>query len=181
MSMMGILFNPQGRIQANQFWKGIIILVAFQIVLQVLQYVGVNLGSAMSFLSLALVYPYLCVYGKRLHDSNKSAWMFLLFLLGYIVISIVSVFFIPGLGDFLQEFIALTEAGDEEALTALADEFGASVSTSVQIIGLVGLFVSNLLLGFIVAQMYSDPNVNKYGPPVDGAIASDDDANDIFS
>lgn len=181
MGIMGVLFNPQGRIQANQFWKAIIILVAFQIVMQVVQYLGVDLSSITGFLSLALIYPYLCVYGKRLHDSNKSAWMFLLFLLGYIVTSIVSLFFIPGLGEFFQELIVLVEAGDEEAIDVLAEEFGASAGISIQIIGLVGLLVSNLLLGFIVARMHSDPNVNKYGPPVGEAVIGDEDANDIFS
>jgi len=179
MTIQGVLFNPQGRIQANQFWQGVIVLVAIQIVLSILPLLGINLGALSNLIGLLIIYPYLCVYGKRLHDSNKSAWMFLLFVLGYLLISTLSVFFIPGLGDFFSEYMVLAGEGDQEGLTALLQEFAATSGRATTYVSLGGLLVSNVLLGFIAARMHSDPNTNAYGPPVGTSI--DDDRDDTFS
>ena len=180
MGIMGVLFNPNGRIQANQFWQGIIVLVGFQIVLQVLAVLGINLGVLGTIIGLGIFYPYLCVYGKRLHDSNKTAWMFLLFVLGYIIITIASFFFTPGIGEFFEQYMAVAQEGDQQALEALLTQYTEELGSTMAIIGIVSLLVSNLVLGFLVARMFSDPNTNKYGPPVGGEVmgggqASDDD------
>lgn len=187
MGIMGVLFNPNGRIQANKFWQGVIVLVGFQIVFAVLPVLGLNIQIIASFLGFAIIYPYLCVYGKRLHDSNKTAWMFLLFAFGYFVIALISFFFTPGVGEFFSEYMALAQEGDEEAMQALQEQFQAEANSGgAVIVQLGGLLVANLLLGFIAARMYSDPNTNKYGPPVGsegissgGASNAGDD--DIFS
>jgi uncharacterized membrane protein YhaH (DUF805 family) len=184
MGIMGVLFNPNGRIQASQFWQGIIVLVGIQLLLVVLGLVGISFGGAESFISFLLVYPYLCVFGKRLHDSDKSAWMFLLFLLLYIIIAVGSFFFIPGIGDFMSQYMALAQEGDEEALIALGEQFTVDSQRGVLYVSIGSLLVSNGLLGLIVARMYSNPNANKYGPPVggepmDGGQQASDD--DIFS
>ena len=134
MGIMGVLFNPNGRIQANQFWQGVIVLVGFQIVLQVLVVLGINLGVFSTIIAVGIVYPYLCVYGKRLHDSNKTAWMFLLFAIGYVIITTASVLFIPGIGDFFEQVMVLSQEGDQQALDAFitqyAEELG-NIATTV--------------------------------------------------
>lgn len=178
MTIQGVLFNPEGRIQANQFWRGVIVLVAIQIILSVLPVLGINLGVLSTLLSLLIIYPYLCVYGKRLHDSNKSAWMFLLFVLGHLLITSLSLFFIPGLGDFFSEYMVLAEEGDQEGLTVLLQEFAATSGRAITYVSLGGLLVSNILMGFIVARMHSDPNTNAYGPP---SGTGTDDGADTFS
>ena len=185
MGIMGVLFNPNGRIQANQFWQGVIVLVGLQIVLQVLAVLGINLGILTGIIGIGIVYPYLCVYGKRLHDSNKTAWMFLLFVLGHMIIIVASFFFIPGIGEFFEQYMAVAQEGDQQALEALIAQYTEEVGNAGMIIGIVGLLVSNLVLGFLVARMFSDPNTNKYGPPVGGEVAGGGQAaagdDDIFS
>ena len=183
MGIMGVLFNPNGRIQANQFWQGIIVLVGLQIVLQVLAVLGISLGVLDTIIGLGIIYPYLCVYGKRLHDSNKSAWLFLLFALGYMIIMLASFFFTPGIGEFFEQYMAVAQEGDQQALEALITQYAEELGSAVAIIGIVSLLVSNLVLGFLVARMFSDPHANKYCPPVGaeamgGGQSSDDD---IFS
>lgn len=181
MSIVGLLFHPNGRIQANQFWRGIILLVGFQIVLSVLQLLNVDMGLITNILGVLIIYPYICVYSKRLHDSNKSAWMFLLFAVGYVVITAVSFFFIPGIGEFFTQYMALASEGDAEAAEALAQKFSEEARSGGAIVSIAGLLVSNLFLGWLCARLYSDPNTNKYGPPVGSQAGGSNDVDDIFS
>lgn len=180
MGIMGVLFNPNGRIQANQFWQGVIVLVGFQIILGVLPLLGLDVPDAAGWITFLLIYPYLCVYGKRLHDSNKSAWMFLAFALLYVVISTVALFFTPGLSDFVTQYMELAQEGDEEALLALADQFENDAANGLAIVGIISVLVSNFLIGFIVARMFSDPHTNQYGPPVGGEAAIEGGDDDVF-
>ncbi len=171
MGIAGILFNPNGRIQANQFWQGIIVLVGVQIVIQVLTVYGPQaLAPILQLISIAIIYPYICVYGKRLHDANKSAWMYLLFLLGYLILYTIGFFFIPGVGTFFTEYMELINANEAEAAQALIEQFTAQATIPV----LISTIIINVLLGFIVARMFSYPDENEYGPPVGGVSAGSD-------
>ncbi|MEL7128544.1 MAG: DUF805 domain-containing protein [Pseudomonadota bacterium] len=162
MGIAGILFNPNGRITPNQFWRGIIVLVGLQIIFQVLANYGpAALAGIISLLGVLIVYPYLCVYGKRLHDAGKSAWWFLLFVLGYVILSIISLMLIPGLSEFFEEAMTFATDGDQAALDALTVEFGRRVMPQA----LAGMVLINGLLGFLVARLASDPGANEHGPP----------------
>ena len=96
-----------------------------------------------------------------------------------------SVFFIPGIGEFFEQYMAVAQEGDQQALEAMLTQYIEGLGSTMAIIGIVSLLVSNLVLGFLVARMFSDPNTNKYGPPVGGEVAGGGQAaagdDDIFS
>lgn len=172
MSLMQILFSPNGRIGPGAFWRGIIILLSFQIILTIISLYGPSsLGTLAGILSLLSIYPYLCVFGKRLHDSGRSAWMFLLFLLGYVLISIVAILMAPGFGEFMTQYMELVESGDTEGLEALSEQS----ENIFAIPGMVGTIIANGLLGFLAARLHAYPETNQYGPPPGGVLETDDD------
>jgi uncharacterized membrane protein YhaH (DUF805 family) len=68
MDMQYVLLNPNGRIAPRDFWIGVLILIGGNIMAGVLPAVG-------GLLWLFLIYVGVCVYGKRLHDTGRSAWL----------------------------------------------------------------------------------------------------------
>lgn len=167
MNIGSVLFSPNGRIGPRTFWRGLIILLMVVIVTQVASvYAGPILGGIAGLVSIALVYPYLCVFGKRLHDAGKSAWWFLLFLLGYFIINgvlqtVLLPVFSPGAVELNEEMALLMEQGQWAEALAYAPEIAReSLFTS-----LISLIICNGFLGFLAARLKSDPEPNQYGPP----------------
>ncbi|MEM8615746.1 MAG: DUF805 domain-containing protein [Pseudomonadota bacterium] len=69
--MISLLLSPNGRIGRNRFWQGMVILT----VISILVAAGSSmLGTLVALLGYLLIYPYICVYGKRLHDIGTTAW-----------------------------------------------------------------------------------------------------------
>lgn len=173
MSIGSVLFSPNGRIGPRTFWRGLIILLMAVIVTQVASvYAGPALGGIAGLLSIALAYPYLCVFGKRLHDSGKSAWWYLLFLLGYFIVNgvlqtVLLPVFSPTAAELNEEMAMLMEAG--QWADALA--YAPAIARESLFTSLISLIASNGLLGFLAARLKSDPGPNQYGPP-EGSSAS---------
>lgn len=72
MGVVDILFNPNGRIRASEFWRGVIILIGLGVITQVAALYGPPaLAIASLLVQLVMIYMYVCVFGKRLHDSGK--------------------------------------------------------------------------------------------------------------
>ena len=69
MGVGDILFKPQGRIGRKDFWIGWAIMFAANF-LSAIPFVGI-------VISLGLIYVQVCVWGKRLHDMGKTAWLVL--------------------------------------------------------------------------------------------------------
>ena len=81
-----------GRIGRGRFWLGVLgILVAYLLASAVLGTAGLmtlddagqpSLGYALAIglLALVMLWPTVCVYGKRFHDRDKSAWWILIAL-----------------------------------------------------------------------------------------------------
>lgn len=170
MGIGGILFNPQGRINANQFWRGLIILIGLQIVLNVVAAYGpLALTLVIGLASLLFIYPYLCVFGKRLHDSGNTAWWFVAFLVGFFVLSYIwaltlGPIFMPGQAQFEEDLQTLSQSGDINAIMELTRE-----QTRAQMLpGILTTVVMNGIVGFIAARLPSDPDANQYGEPTSG-------------
>ena len=173
MTLGSVLFSPNGRIGSRTFLRGLIVLLMAVIILQVASvYAGQIVGGLAGVVSLGLVYPYLCVFGKRLHDAGKSAWWFLLFLLGYFILSgVLQMVLLPVLSptaaDLNDEMAMLMEQGQlAEAFAYAPDIARESLFTS-----LISLIACNAVLGFLAARLKSDPDPNQYGPP-EGSSAS---------
>ncbi len=161
--MGDLLFNPQGRILRNRFWQGLVMLT----VASVLVTAGsAMVSSAVGFVSLLLVYPYICVYGKRLHDAGTTAWWVIAIWLGSVVLS-----FIFGLvaGPFFttaedvqiqQEMAERMAAGD---LTGMME--GAEILSKRMLpLNLIATVGVNVILGLIIGSLPTQQSENKHGP-----------------
>jgi len=81
-------FSPSSRISRSQFWlRGILPIWGIWIVLYILVISFAVGGSAagagvfgflMGIYSLAIIWPALVIYIKRIHDRNKSGWFILI-------------------------------------------------------------------------------------------------------
>jgi len=73
-----------GRIDRQNFWIGQVVLVAASVVAHLVAMAIVGTGDVGkligALITLALVYPYLVVDVKRLHDRGKTGWWILLLL-----------------------------------------------------------------------------------------------------
>lgn len=147
MNLTHVLFSPNGRIGQQEYWIGVLIIVAANVFLTWLPFIG-------TIIWLGLIYIGLCVYGKRLHDAGKSAWIHGLVWLVQIALTIIG-FVIAG-GAILA---AVTSGGGDEA--ALMAAIGAS-----------GGLLMVLGLGFLIWIVYTiwvgisaaDPGDNRFGP-----------------
>lgn len=92
---MDLLLSLNGRIGRQQFWIGFVILIVISLILQfIMSALGFSTqidpitgeipdGFWIGFLVPILItlWPSICIYGKRYHDRNKSAWwMMIIFI-----------------------------------------------------------------------------------------------------
>ena len=69
--MGSLLLNPNGRIARISFWQGMIVLTVASVIVSAATWL---INPQLGWLSYVLIFPYICVYGKRLHDAGHSAW-----------------------------------------------------------------------------------------------------------
>jgi uncharacterized membrane protein YhaH (DUF805 family) len=86
--MANLFLSLDGRIGRGQFWLGFVGLLIMSIALQILfTMLGFStqidpltgelpegFATALFVPMLITLWPSICVYGKRYHDRNKSAW-----------------------------------------------------------------------------------------------------------
>ena len=166
MDIVNLLFSPNGRIDPRTFGRGAIILMGVWMVFLILIAFGPRLLAAiLSLLSMASAYCYLCVYGKRFHDANITAWAFIpvlaafLFLFMIIGGTLISVF-APNGAELLLQWDALQRRGDIEAAT----ELQPAVIQAIIVPLVVSFLAANGALAYLVARLRTDPNSNAYGP-----------------
>ena len=166
--MGNLLFSPNGRIARNQFWQGMVILT----VASVLVAAGaVMLGTLVSLLGYALIYPYICVYGKRLHDAGLSAWWVIGVWLGTVVFNfILSLFLTPFFMG--EEELAIQEEMSERMMSGDFSGFleGAEILAAELLpLTLFLTVLTNLVAAIVVGLLPSEPRENKHGPVPGGA------------
>ncbi len=169
--MVDLLFNPNGRIARNRFWQGMVILT----VASVLVVAGNTMvARAVGFVNFLLVFPYICVYGKRLHDAGTTAWWVILIWLGSMLFAFIfglifgGFFMTPEMLDIQEEMAERMAQGDFagffEGAELLSDKM-----LPLNIMATVG---SNALLALIVGLLPTQPTENKHGP-VPGSSSAD--------
>ena len=164
MGIAGILFNPNGRIAPNDFWRGVIVLLGLNIVLGLLAAYGPPaFALVVGLVGILFIYPMLCIYGKRLHDNGRTAWWFLAFVLGSFVLSFIA-------GQVIQSMMGIDVAAiSEEA--AQSGNIGEAMAFTQELTRqmLLPNILSSIAITFIVAwfaaRLSSDPEANQYGPP----------------
>ncbi|MEL6387657.1 MAG: TIR domain-containing protein [Pseudomonadota bacterium] len=72
-------FQPKGRLAQKPFWIGFAMLFGLSTLAGMLGAAG---PAVAVILSVVLIYPGICLYGKRLHDFGMSAWIYGAYLVG---------------------------------------------------------------------------------------------------
>lgn len=165
--MVNLLLSPQGRIPAGPFWQGVIILIVIGWVLGVVQAFVISAQSVsllIGLVSLALIYPSVCVYAKRFHDSGRSGWWYLAvfgvqFLFGLIIAGVLAA---NMMSDVQGAAIGTPE------WQSLQQEVARRNFLPTQLAGTV----LELIIAFVVARLRSDPGENRFGPAPAAAIAA---------
>ena len=131
MDLSHVLFSPNGRIGQQEYWIGILILIAANVVATFIPLLGI-------LISFFLIYVGICIYGKRLHDAGKSAW-------------------VHG-GVWLLQFILLivgfTMAGGA-IMAAMANGGGSDEANIAAVLGASGSLILVFGLGFVVWIVYT--------------------------
>ena len=168
-----LFLEPQGRLAPLPFARGFVLLTGAMLIITTLTAVASpNLG----ILQYALLFPYICLFGKRLHDAGLSAWLWLAFLAGFGFFSMfLSAILLPVLSP--QAFAVQSEvqvimaeqgfAAALESLTGRAAEYARlSAVTTV-----AAFLLASGLTGFAAFRMRSDPKPNRHGPPASNGPA----------
>lgn len=164
MSVGNLLFSPKGRIGPSDLWKGLIILLILQVLITVISaFSPMALTMLLGIVSIALLYPFVCVLGKRLHDNGKSAWWVILVIVAYLVVS------------WILTFLLLSVFGLNPMTAGANPEAMAAYRQSSLLPSILGAIVMTAILGFIMATLKSEPGTNKYGPPPGGDTSTGPD------
>ena len=162
-SLYRLWFEPNGRIGRSRFWQGLIVLTVASFIIVAGQ---TKIGSGFGLLSYLLIYPYICVFGKRLHDIGRSAWWVIgLFFASLIVQFILTLFTEPIFRS--PETVALIEKMAVDWEAGNIDMVGPDVerlNNLLLIPNLISVVVGNFVLGFFLGRIESDAGDNQYGP-----------------
>lgn len=150
MDWKNLFLAADGRIGKKDFWIAWLILFVAGIVAGMIPIIG-------GFIGLALIYPSVCIYSKRLHDFDKSGW---LAALPYVVMIIgVILIFITGGGAILTAAMAGEQGADAAAAAAAMSAAGMAMI----VFAVMFLFGIGFLLW--VGLTNGTPGPNRYGPP----------------
>lgn len=142
-----LFLTAEGRIGRQTFWIGFLILLGAGVVLGWIPILG-------ALVSIALIYPWVCLYAKRFHDMGKSGWLAALPVAAPVVLMIVAVML--GIGGVLSA--GLAEGGEPSPGAVFAS------------LGVAFVFLGLALIVGLGATLWaglseSDPGPNRYGEP----------------
>lgn len=169
--MAELLFSPHGRIARNRFWQGMVILTVLTVLVSA---AAAMINPFLSIMNLGMVYLYICVYGKRLHDYGTSAWWVLGVWLASIIVGLVlnmilgPIFIDDEARSIQQELMERMQSGDAEGAMVGMRLF----SIKVLPLTLISSVATNAVLAVLVGMLRTEPRENKHGP-VPGGVSSD--------
>lgn len=174
MDFRTTFFDPQGRMAPRPFAQAYILLTGVMVLVLVAAAV---VHPQANMLQYALVFPYLCVFGKRLHDAGQTAWLWLLFLTGWLIVNAVAggvllQMLAPEAVPLSTEIINAVLAqppGDQAEMAAKVAEFARLSALP----NLAAYLIASALTGYVAYSLKSDPNTNRFGPPPNRAATFD--------
>ena len=150
MDWQTLFLSAEGRIGRKDFWIGVLILFAVWAIAPVVHILA-------PLIWLLLVYPWVCVFAKRLHDFGKSAWLIALpFAVGAVCLSLGVMF--GGLAALGSVWSLAYGAENPSAWAMMISGFGIMFA----FVCLAGLVKLAFLLW--VGLSPGDPAANRYGP-----------------
>lgn len=177
--MGNLLFNPNGRIARQRFWQGMIVLTVASVVVSAGAWL---IHPSIGLLSYALIFPYICVYGKRLHDAGQSAWWVIAIWISAVIVQVIVLiilmftvwpaFMSPEQKEIFREVMELSEQGDTAEAMKGVEILMTSLEGLMQRSSLFLMVATNALFAMIIGFLKTDPRENKHGP-IPGTSAAD--------
>ena len=167
MDVQHVLLSPKGRIGPSDFGRGLILLTG---VMMLVQIASALVAPAFGILQYPLVFSYVCVFGKRLHDSGRTAWLYLAFLAGYFfIVTVGSAFLLPMLSpdafSMQAEFQKVAQSGGIAAAFDAMTQDAQKLARQSVLTTVVTFLIASGILGLIGGRLKSDTSSNAYGPP----------------
>jgi uncharacterized membrane protein YhaH (DUF805 family) len=134
----------------GEFWIGFLILFVLGIVVHLIPGLG-------QLLAILLIYPWVCLFSKRLHDMGKSGWLQLVVFAIWIVAVVVAM----AMGGAAA--IMAMASGSHSADTSAAA--GALAGMGMAFIVILLACLANLAFVLWVGLSAGQAGDNAYGPP----------------
>ena len=150
MNWQVLFLSAEGRIRRKDFWIGALILV-------VVGCLSVLFHILAPLIWLALLYPWVCVFSKRLHDFGKSGFLILAPVAVGVVAFVLALVF-GGIGA-IGALVTAANGGSEPSSWAVL--FGA-LGVALVFLSIAGLF--KLVFILWVGLSPGAPGENRYGP-----------------
>ena len=163
--MSNMYFSSKGRIGSQDFMKAGVILIAIGAGISVLKLLIPILGLITPFIFLAMLFPWIFIWIKRLHNGNKSGEMVVayvaLYIALYVILTLValSMFGDSTIWDAAMAY-ANQEISMEEYMSAIEGASGSLTLPSL-IAGVIASFLT-LVIGDKATP--NDPDDNQFGP-----------------
>ncbi len=166
--MGNLLFSPEGRISSAEFYRGGFILILIMTALSMVNLVSPEIGKVTGLLAYLLLYPWVVIWIKRLHEGSKSGWMFLVYLLLYLILGTIGILIVMiyfGDGNFMEMMMESIEGDLSEAeLEAQMQGWAQSITLPAAISGIL-TSLATMFIGDKTIPI--DENDNQYGPGAD--------------
>ncbi len=151
MNWQNLMLSAEGRIGRKDFWLGALALFMAWLISPALHIFA-------PLLWVVLLYPWICVLAKRLHDFGKSAWLILIPAgVGLAALTLAAVF--GGVGVLSAVLSSAEGDGSHVAWPAMIGAFGLMMA----FLGIAALVKVVFILW--VGLSPSDPGTNRFGPP----------------
>lgn len=173
MDFRFLFLEPQGRLAPKPFGRGLVLLTGAGMMISVLTAV---VSPGLNVLQYALVFPYICLFGKRLHDAGLTAWLWIAFLAGLGFLNMfLSAMLLPVLspGAFAIQ-VEVQETMQTAGFTAAFEELALRAEEYARLSAvttLAAFLISSAITGFAAFRLRSDPRPNRHGPPTLGGPA----------
>lgn len=173
MDFRFLFLEPQGRLAPKPFGRGLVLLTGAGMMISVLTAV---VSPGLNVLQYALVFPYICLFGKRLHDAGLTAWLWIAFLAGLGFLNMfLSAMLLPVLspGAFAIQ-VEVQETMQAAGFTAAFEELALRAEEYARLSAvttLAAFLISSAITGFAAFRLRSDPRPNRHGPPTLGGPA----------
>ncbi|MEQ9506951.1 MAG: hypothetical protein RLO80_11830 [Hyphomonas sp.] len=178
MDFRFLFLEPQGRLAPNPFARGFVILTGAYMIITVLSAV---VWPGLGPMQFVLVFPYFCLFAKRLHDASLSAWLWLAFLMGYGLINLVAT---SALFPVLSPQAYAMQAEVQTIMQELLRGTSSTVQLEAYVVrmqlftrlsavtSVAALLIASGLVGLAAYRMRSEPKPNRHGPPPSGAAGT---------